>query len=236
MKSRSKVVLAVLLGVLMLTAIASSSASAVLPCKTKAGSKEYQICIGGFQVNEKVSIEAPTKLTSTFVLGLTAFNSSIVCTSMSDESAFRIQGLGAPISMGFGELVLGGCSLQGTLGKKCTIASGMYSDGEVAGTFESIENIALKAKYGTFFTFSFYNKGSETCPVTVYGFHEAAGSYECKLQAAGTEAVEHELKCATSAEHKLRTWDEEEDTLSYTQAIALGGTKKGDKFSIYEAT
>jgi hypothetical protein len=235
MKSKSKVVLAVLLGVLMLTAIASSSASAIT-CKTKTGSNDYQLCISGSEVNEKVSIEAPAKLTSTFVLGLTAFNSSIVCTSMSEKGSFKLHGLSEPLSMGFGELVLGGCSLQGTLGKRCSISSNMYSDGEVSGTLASVEDIALKAPQGTFFTFSFNNKGSETCSVTVLGFHEASGSYECKLQTAGTEAVEHELKCATSAEHKLRTWDEEEDTLSYTQTIALGGTKKGDKFSIYEAT
>jgi hypothetical protein len=236
MKSKSKVVLAVLLGVLVLTAIASSSASAIT-CKTKAGSKDYQICISGSEVNEKASLEAPTKLTSTFVLGLTAFESSIVCTSMSGGGSFKLNGLSEPISLGFGELVLGGCSLQGgALAKRCSISSGMYSDGNVSGAFGSIEAIALKAPQGTFFTFTFSNKGSETCPNTVAGYHEATGSYECKLQAAATEAVEHELKCATSAEHKLRTWDETEDTLSYTQTIALGGAKKGDKFSIYEAT
>ena len=235
MKAKGKVVLVVLLGALTLSAVASSSASA-LPCKTKTGSNDFQLCISGSQVNEKVSIEAPTKLTSTFVLGLTAFSSSIVCTSMSDGSTFKLHGLGEPISAGFGELVLGGCSLQGgTLAKKCSISSSMYSDGEVSGTLESIEDVALKAPQGTFFTFTFNNKGSETCPSTVFGFHEATGSYECRLQAAATEAAEHELKCATSATHKLRTWNEEEDTLSYTQTIALGGTKKGDKFSVYEA-
>jgi hypothetical protein len=234
-KSKSKSALAVLLGVLMFSALASASASATA-CKTKAGSTDYQICVNGSEINEKASIEAPKKLTSTFVLGLTAFNSSIVCTSMSEGGAFKLHGLSEPISLGFGELVLGGCSLQGTLGKRCSISSSMYSDGEVSGTFESIEDIALKAPQGTFFTFTFNNKGSETCSIEVLGYHEATGSYECKLQAASTEAVEHELKCATSAGHKLRTWDEEEDTLTYTQTIALGGAKKGDKFSFYEAT
>jgi hypothetical protein len=228
MRSTSKIALAALVGVLAVCAIASASASAA--CTVKAGSKNYQLCVGGKAVTEVTSIEAPTRLVSNFVLQLpTQWGGTIECTSVSDPAAFETHGLGTALGVKFGQLSVGGCVLQGQLAKKCSAVS-VITTNALLGSFESTEGIFVHPETGAE-VLAFKLSGSE-CPVSVRGTHGVSGSYKCQVKEAKVEAVEHELTCGTSTE--LYTQGEA-DALHYSQAISLGGTRKGQKFSIYEA-
>jgi hypothetical protein len=233
MRSNRKLALAALLGALVLSAIASASASAGT-CVKKEGSTKYLLCVAGHSVEETATIEAPAVLSSTFVLELPReWEATIVCTGVSDTSAFKVHGLTESITRS-SQLALSGCALQGHTAKKCKLASTTYSTATLAGTFGSPESIVMTPQSGTVvFEFSFSNQGSEVCPVFFSGKRQVAGGYECKLGEAKAEAVEHTLTCANSTGHKLKT-EGEEDPLHYTQTISLGGTRKGQKFSIYE--
>jgi hypothetical protein len=232
MRSNSKLVLAVLLGALLLSAFASASASASA-CTTHAGSGKFLLCANGSAVEETTTITAPTSLKSTFTLGLPAeWEGTIACTGASDTSAFRVHGLTASVTR-TSRLELSGCVLQGNLARKCKVAA-TYLLQPTLGTFSSLESIIVAPESGTaLFGFSFSNNGSETCPALYKGVHEVGGSYECKLHSPAVEAIEHELTCANAPGHKLKTAGEE-DPLHLTQAISLGGTRAGQKFSIYE--
>jgi hypothetical protein len=233
MRSNSKLALAALLGVLMVSAIASASASAGT-CVKKEGSKKYLLCVAGSSVEETATIEAPAVLSSTFVLELPKeWEASISCTGVKDTSAFKVHALTQSITRS-SQLALSGCVLQGHLSKKCRLSSTTYSTTSLAGTFGSLESIVMAPEFGTVvFEFSFSNQGSEVCPAFFAGDRQVAGGYECKLGEAKLEAVEHALTCANSGAHKLKTAGEE-DPLHLTQTISLGGTRKGQKFSIYE--
>ena len=215
--------------------VASASASAAT-CTTKAGSKNYQLCIAGHPVEETGTIEASTKATSNFVLELPkSWETSIVCTAITNTPRFWAHGLNESVGFVDGELKLSGCALQGNISKKCGLST-TETGREMDGRFGSVEALFMAPSEGSVFLyFAFSNKGSEKCPEFFEGTREVAGEYECKLTEAKVEAIEHALNCATSSTRKLRT-EGEEDVLSYTQTIALGGTRKGDKFSVYEGT
>jgi hypothetical protein len=233
MRSTSKLVLAALLGALVLSAVGSASASAAL-CTKHAGSANYHLCIAGTAVAENTTVEAPTTLNGTLTLGLPGqWQSSIQCTAANETAAFKTHALTSSVGLN-GTLEVRGCSLQGLLATKCRVAA-IYLMQPALGAFSSLEGIAITPEFGTaFLDFSFSSNSPETCPAVYGGVHEVTGSYECKLQTPGVEAVAHELKCATSATHKLKTQGET-DSLSYTQIVSLGGTHAGQKYSIYEA-
>jgi hypothetical protein len=232
MRSNSKLVLAVLLGALLLTAVASASASAAL-CTKHAGSGKFLICANGHAIEETATITAPATLTSTFTLGLPSqWQGTIVCTGVGDTSAFNVHGLTQSATRS-SKLEISGCALQGNLAKKCKIPVTWLTN-SVVGRFASLESMPMAPEFGTtFMEFHLENNGAETCPAVFRGLRSISGEYECKLQTSTVEAVEHELICATSAAHKLRT-EGEEDPLHYTQMISLGGTRAGQKFSVYE--
>jgi hypothetical protein len=233
MRSNSKLALAALLGVLMVSAIASASASASLPCFKKEGSKKYLLCVAGHAVEETASIEAPAQLTSSFSLGLPKqWEGTIVCTAVSDASVLKVHALTESIARA-SQLELSGCVLQGNLAKYCRVPAS-YLTGHSIGIFGALESIAMAPEFGTvFFEFRFENLTGENCPAIVRGTHAVSGEYECKLGEAKVEAVEHALACASSATHKVKIAGESVP-FSYTQALSLGGTRKGQKFSIYE--
>jgi hypothetical protein len=232
MRSTSKMTLAVLLAVLSVCAIVSASASAAT-CTEKAGSKNYQLCIAGESLKEAASIEAPTRSTSSFVLELPKeWEATIQCTSISDTATFKTHGLAASLGLAFGRIALSGCSLQGNLAKKCGVTATMTT-ALLLGKFESTETVAVSPELGQVVLTFTPAGGTESCPIWFSGTHSVSGSFECKLPQAKVEAVEHEVSCATSATHRLTT-SGETDILHYTQMIFLGGTRKGQKFSVYE--
>jgi hypothetical protein len=235
MRSRYSIVLAALLGVLALSAVASASASAST-CTKKEGSKNYQLCAAGHSFEETASIEAATTLSGNFVLELPKeWEASIVCTAATNASAFNTHGLKASVSLSIGSLSLSGCTLQGRLALKCGIETTIHTS-SISGIFASPEEILMTpGEVGSYEFFTFLDaKNPGNCPIFfVRGPRVVHGLYECKLQEAKVEAVEHQLKCATTATRRLETQGEV-DSLSYTQTISLGGTRKGQKFSIYE--
>jgi hypothetical protein len=232
MRSNSKLALAALLGALMLSAMASASASAGT-CVKKEGSKKYLLCVAGHSVEETANIEAPAHLTSSFSLGLPKqWKGTIVCSSVSDTSVLTVHGLTASLGRS-GRLELSGCNLQGNLSEKCRVVA-IFLTQPIIGTFGSVETIAMAPESGTtFFEVRFENVTAESCPLIFRGTHAVTGEYECKLGEAKVEAVEHALTYASSATHKVKVAGEEV-ALSYAQAISLGGTRKGQKFSVYE--
>jgi hypothetical protein len=234
MRSHGKLVVAALLGAIVLSAVASASASASLPCLKHEGSKKFALCVAARAIEETTTVEAPAKLTSNLVLELPKqWKGTIVCTGVKDASAFKTHGLTAATTRS-SRLELSGCVLQGSLASSCKVST-TYLTSTTVGTFGSLESIAVAPEFGTvLFEFSFSNATGGTCPAVFGGTHAVSGEYECKLGEAKVEAVEHELKCATNATHKLKTAGEE-DSLAYTQMISLGGTRAGQKFSIYEA-
>ena len=232
MRSTSKMMLAALVGVLVVCAIASTSASAA--CTEKAGSKNYQLCVGGKAVTETTSVEAPALSNSDFVLQLPKeWEGTIQCTSASDPASFKTHGLAKALGISFGQLSLSGCTLQGNLAKYCGVTSTITTDA-LLGTLESTEGVLVSPETGTQVLEWAATEGPRGCVAFFRGRHGASGTYKCKVKEAKVEAVQHELTCATSATFELTTLGEA-DTLHYSQVISLAGTRKGQKFSIYEA-
>jgi hypothetical protein len=128
--------------------------------------------------------------------------------------------------------MLSGRSMQGTLGKRCSIGSSTSSYGEVAGTLESIKSIALKARRAP----SFNTRAAKRAQLRSMAITKRQDPINASSRPLVRKLLNTNCNVRPLLRHELRTWDEEEDTLSYTQTIALGGAKKGDKFSIYEAT
>src|ERR1700722_2787450 len=237
MRKTSSIAMAAVLGVLVLSAIASASASAEA-CKVKEGSGKYQLCINATRIAEPLTVPITSHTTAPLVIDLGAWSEglTIECTTVaepeshfSDNPTLSLSGSARP--------VLEGCSLKGNnaVAKKCILAGTKVFD-SLAWTLESVGLIYVKPASGeAIWQWSLENQVGQTCPASAKGGHATIGSYDCVLQTPGVEAVEHELRCASSSHHRTYLAGLVESPLSYTQMISLGGAQKGAKFSVYES-
>ncbi|HEY4896304.1 MAG TPA: hypothetical protein VII01_09460 [Solirubrobacteraceae bacterium] len=228
---------ALAIGMLALTGATSSTASAA-PCTTGKGL--YKLCINGAAVEEPSTVPAESRATSAMSVDLSRDYEGVFisCETIAGTSSFST-GSGSAVSMTMLDTPKG-CKLTGSaksiIVKRCRIPA-EKSFGTLRGTLSSLETVNVRPEVGSaFWEFPFQNNGPETCPATVYGGKSLQGEYQCALHQANVEAVEHELICSTAPGHQVYLGGTEEPTpLSYTQTIVLTGSKKGAKFSIYQA-
>jgi hypothetical protein len=237
MKQNSKMIVIAILSALMLSAIASTSASAET-CQVKAGSAKYQLCINGTKITEPTTIAIESHTTSPMILDLDLWSPGLYveCKTVAEPNSVFNDNPTLPLSLSFLPRPEG-CSLKGTesVVKKCSIPSSK-SFAPVTGTLESLAVLYMKPSSGeALWQWPLENKPGQTCPSTLKGTHSTIGAYNCTFQAAGVEAVEHELQCASSSRRRTYLGGGEETPISYTQMFSLGGAQKGAKFSIYES-
>lgn len=236
MRSHSKFILAALMGVLVLGAIASASASAAT-CKAKAGSKNYQLCINGSAIEgtTTIGLESPSGTAMTLTPEGNPQPGSFVCQKTGLRNAGLHVAAKASVSLR-ANLYVSECAPTGYMAVKCqTNATREFR--ELTGTLGSPESI-VAAYSGEMVGFELSSKPGDECTgIDNTRLLTFKGEYECTLHEAQIEAVTHELKCASNASHETR-WNWSGSPLapiSYTQTIALSGSQKGEKFSIYEA-
>jgi hypothetical protein len=235
MRSKGKVMFAALLAAFMLSAIASASASAA-PCTKKAGSKKYALCVNGQALAGTETSTVAGHLTSNFTVEvLPEGGATITCTKSANEGQFWNGASGLQLRFNKPRLEWSGCTLSGNVSKKCAIEPTQRFSSFIEAHFESAEAMKLSIWSGEdmIWNLEWKNRGTENC--TLKSIHyEFYGKYECKLSSATTEAVEHALPCASTAKDAVTLFGNEVP-LSYTEAVALSGTQKGLKFSVYEA-
>jgi hypothetical protein len=241
MKSFKRRLLYAGLATLTLCAIASASASASA-CTSKAGSKNYQLCLAGNAIEGTSTIKVESRTTAPLALNLGALASGLAmeCGTVKNESAFVVTPGSALAVRSVNALK--GCKLVGNKGvtEKCIVPE-EKEFATMTGTLTSIADLTIaSAENGkdAFLEWPFTtNPASKTaCPAGLKGTHAASGQYECTVGEAKVEAVEHELTCTTTKEHMVYLNGAEEAPLSYKQVIFLTGSQKGKPFSIYEAS
>jgi hypothetical protein len=239
MRSHTKTSVVAILAALALIAISSASASAA-PCTAKAGSKNYQLCINGAGIGTATSVPISGKGTSPLVIDLSNWvqqEFAISCTKESEQSGAAIfDEPGTALTLHLSPEVEE-CHFTGapTLVKKCSVNNrGAFKS--TTGKLLSLESAYIEPQSGTaFWEWTMGNKGAETCSATFKGTHATGGQYACTVIGAAVEAVEHEVRCASTSKYQTILVATPTSTpLSYTENVSLGGVYKGQKFSIYE--
>jgi hypothetical protein len=242
MRKRRGVLLTALLGVLVFSTVGVASASAKTECEyvTKTGSKKYALCVAG---NPTTAAEASTVLKSgTNVVAQFPgdYGLDVVCTGLGGSGEFTRKAP-ASVTLSFGKSgeLFTGCKVTSTgegkaIERKCKTPSSTTFLPAVGSFGPGVEGLSSSTGE-TWAAFWLEDNGVETCPNGFLGEHEAKGNYECKLHEATVEEIEHELSCEVKLS-LLSGSGQGEVKFSYTQLLALGGSAKGKKFSIYEST
>lgn len=227
MKSTGKLALTCLAAALLLSAVASASASAAA-CTIKEGSKHYGLCVNGVATEGTVTGEAHGTAPLVVNLNEWAEGVSYECEGLHGSSDSLTASSGSVTLRTGAEL--SSCALHGTESKiveECkTKTTGSLKLDE--GPLTSAEAFDLD----TTATLLEFELTGSSCAVR--GQKAIQGDYECKMHEAKTEALEHELICEGKNTFMYGTGGKT-TPITYKQKLLLTGAQKGDKFSVYES-
>lgn len=244
MRTTIKPILGAMLAVLLLSVVASASASAA--CTKKAGATHDYVCITGKGESWKLGSEkeaqsegfashlkAGTQFNIEAPLGETSVH--VACEGMNTTGLFESGGATvvrvSSLAMHFEK-----CKIVGEWSSRCEVTVGTWeTKGHTGGrkSEPALVGALTLTREGTWGIISFYNKGSESCQLKSVIF-EPKGALQCVVGEVEVEKVTKEVACKSEGE--FDRWSEDPLNVSFESTMELSGKYSGDKFSIYQGT
>lgn len=234
MKSMTRSMLVVLAAALVLSGMASATASATA-CTKKAGSKKYALCVegqnvstAGFSSHIKVGTSATLVIESTEPIECQTVNGSGTFSPSSEASQMYIR-----------EFLFSNCELTGEFKSACTVKVSS-AGASLTGKFgPSVENVILSSSQKPLWIVTIASKKPGSCPASLARQYDirtsgvSGAGPECKFPEVQTELAEHQLTCEGAKSHL--EWAGHMVTLNLEELTELTEAKKGQKFSIIES-